>query len=145
MSYCISPRSQNRQVYYGKDAGFYAAKVDSLLFENIPGKIVSNTPITVSGYPGIDILNTTKQGDWQHYRIIFTPLEILIFKAGGVKEFVKSAQASAFFEQLSLGTARDTSVVFQPAYGGFKVSLPLLHRSERYRSIYYNPYETYWA
>tara|TARA_B100001245_G_scaffold236643_1_gene229131 strand:- start:1124 stop:4711 length:3588 start_codon:yes stop_codon:yes gene_type:complete len=131
--------------FYGKDAGFYAAKVDSLLFENIPGKIVSNTPITVSGYPGIDILNTTKQGDWQHYRIIFTPLEILIFKAGGVKEFVKSAQASAFFEQLSLGTARDTSVVFQPAYGGFKVSLPLLHRSERYRSIYYNPYETYWA
>ncbi len=131
--------------FYGKNAQSYAAKIDSLLFENIPGKIVSNTTVNISGYPGIDIVNTTRQGDWQRYNIIYTPLEILIFKAGGNNEFVKSAQPAAYFSNISLGHSQTETATFRPRYGAFSLHLPAGHRYENYRSIYYNPFETYWA
>ncbi|MGB0177084.1 MAG: TraB/GumN family protein, partial [Owenweeksia sp.] len=131
--------------YYGKSADTYAAKIDSLLFENIPGKIVSNVPIRISGYPGIDIVNTTREGNWQRYHIIYTPLEMLIFKAGGAKEFVKSGQPQEFFRKIKLGGSRNKLTTFEPAYGGFEVSIPQQHRHENYPGIFYNPFQTYTA
>jgi uncharacterized protein YbaP (TraB family) len=36
--------------------------IDSLLYENVPGKIISKTTITKNGYKGFDITNRTRRG-----------------------------------------------------------------------------------
>ena len=56
-------------------------KIDSLLYESIPGKIISKKEIIASnGIRGIDIINKTKRSDLQRYQIYFTENEIIIFK-----------------------------------------------------------------
>ena len=73
-------------------------KIDSLLYENIPGKIISKTSITRNGYRGLDIINRTRRGDIQRYNIFITPFEILFFKMGGTGEYVRHGEeAKKFF------------------------------------------------
>ncbi len=129
---------------YGKDESFYMSRLDSLLFENIPGKIIDKKSITVSGFPAMDITNKTRQGDFQHYQIIFTPLEIIIFKVGGHKDFAKSAQPEIFFKNIRLHR-QTTSEVYSPRFGGFKVNMPGNLRTELYEAAFYNPNYTFWA
>lgn len=57
--------------------------VDSLLYENVPGKIIEQKNIMRDGVPGIYILNKTKKGSNQAYNIYTTPDEIIIFKVSG--------------------------------------------------------------
>lgn len=78
----------------------YMEKIDSLLYENIPGKIMEKKRIVKDGYPGFDIINKTKKGDWQRYHIIVSPIEVMIFKVGGKKEFIKRAEVTQFFDEL---------------------------------------------
>ncbi len=128
---------------YDKNIEAYKIKLDSLLFENIPGKIVSNKPVQVSGYNGLEIKNITKKGDEQCYKIIFTPLEIIIAKVGGHKEFVRSEQARIFMEELMLNTDSSSRNTYSPHFGSFEVELPVKHRIERYEGAYYNPFGTF--
>ncbi len=79
----------------------YFLKVDSLLFESIPGDIVEKTKITKSGFDGLDIINQSANGNYQRYQIFFTPLNIFIFKMGGKNEFVKD-QGQGFFDSIKL-------------------------------------------
>ncbi len=129
---------------YGRDENYYMSRLDSLLFENIPGKIIDKKSITVSGYPAYDISNKTRQGDFQRYQIIFTPLETIICKVGGHKEFAKSAQPEVFFNNLKLARKND-SEAYAPRFGGFKVNLPGSLRTEMYEAAFYNPNYTFWA
>ncbi len=131
--------------FYGKTENSYSAKMDSLFFENIPGKILSNEAISINGYPGRDIRNLTRQGDYQRYHILFTPLEILIFKAGGLKRFVESEQAQIFFNHIKLAVPPNGAPLYSPLHGGFELSLPRLHRHESYQGVYFSPYATFWA
>ncbi len=64
-------------------------RVDSLLYENIPGKILEQKSIERDGYPGFDIINRTKKSDYQRYLIFVTPLEVIVFKVGGTLDYVK--------------------------------------------------------
>lgn len=108
-------------------------KIDSLLYENIPGKIISKTPIVKNGYKGYDIFNRTRRGDMQRYHIFVTPFEVLFFKMSGNNEYVKAGEeAKRFFGSIQLkeyrGAAEPASnwKKFSPAYGGFAVDLPHL-------------------
>ncbi len=129
---------------YGTGTEAYMAKVDSLLFENIPGKINSKKEIILDGYKAYDIRNTTKKGDQQRYHIVFTPLELIILKASGHKAFVESAQPKRFFQSLKLGKVHKKQQ-YIPANGGFTVKLPNALRIEHYESIFYNPNATFWV
>jgi uncharacterized protein YbaP (TraB family) len=129
---------------YGLSPEAYVAKVDSLLFENIPGKINSKEEITLDGYRGYDIRNTTKKGDQQRYYILFTPLEILIFKSGGHKSFVESAQPTRFFNSIRLGQQKQPQR-YMAQNGGFAVDLPTDNRIELYEGVFYNPNATFWV
>ena len=63
-------------------------KIDSLLFEYIPGKIILKKEITLgNGVKGIEIVNKTRRGDEQHYQIFFTDLEMILFKLGGKHQY----------------------------------------------------------
>ena len=64
-------------------------RIDSLLYENIPGKIIEQKEIVRNGYPGFDIINRTKKSDYQRYIILSTPIELIVFKVGGTLDYVK--------------------------------------------------------
>lgn len=103
----------------------YMEKIDSLLYENIPGKIMEKKRIVRDGYPGFDIINKTKKGDWQRYHIMVTPIEIMIFKVGGKKEFIKRSEVGQFFDQLHFNTTNDAQwSSYSPNNNAYNVSMP---------------------
>lgn len=77
----------------------YLLKIDSLLFENIPGKIISKQEFKTNFFEGYDIVNKTKTGDFQRYKIYIAPFSVLIFKMGGKDEFVKE-NGNFFFDNI---------------------------------------------
>ncbi len=102
-------------------------KVDSLLYENIPGKIISKNQLDRNGYKGFDITNRTRRGDLQRYNIFITPSEIIIFKMSGNGDYVKDGEeASRFFNSIRLKDYSGNAgwKKFTPAYGGFSVDMP---------------------
>lgn len=104
--------------------------VDSLLYENIPGKIITKTPITRNGYKGFDVTNRTRRGDMQRYNIFVTPFEIIFFKMSGNGEYVKNGnEADKFFGSIRMkeyknGEEYSNSKKFSPPTGGFAIAFP---------------------
>jgi uncharacterized protein YbaP (TraB family) len=102
--------------------------IDSLLYENIPGKIISKTVITRNGYKGFDLINRTRRGDVQRYNIFITPFEVIIFKMSGTADYVKDGEESKkFFGSIQLKEFNDPAAAakkFTPHYGGFAASFP---------------------
>lgn len=101
--------------------------IDSLLYENIPGKMISKTAITKNGHRGFDITNRTRRGDLQRYNIFITPFEVLVFKMSGTGEYVKTGEeAKKFFNSIQLKEFAPEAAwkKYTPSYGGFAVLLP---------------------
>ena len=99
-------------------------KIDSLLYENVPGTILKKTAIQKNGYNGYDISNKTRRGDLQRYNIFITPFEILIFKMSGKENYAAGQEASQFFSSITLKEATNGNMIFSPKQGGFSVKLP---------------------
>ncbi|CAN5532655.1 hypothetical protein BH10BAC2_BH10BAC2_09100 [soil metagenome] len=102
-------------------------KTDSLLYENVPGKILSKKPISKNGYKGYDIINRTRKGDEQRYNIFVLPNELVILKVSGLADYVTGGkEVDQFFSSVifdsSLYTFKPT--VYQPPYGGFTALFP---------------------
>jgi uncharacterized protein YbaP (TraB family) len=105
--------------------GWISRKTDSLLYENIPGKILEKKKIIVNGYNGLDITNKTRRGDIQRYQIIYTPAEVLVFKISGNDEYVYGKEAAEFFSSIRLKEIPgSTWSAYEPAAGGFKIDFP---------------------
>ena len=106
--------------------------IDSLLYENVPGKIISKTDIIKNGYKGFDIINKTRRGDLQRYNIFITPFEVIFFKMSGNGEYVKvGEEAKKFFGSIQFKEYKgntETTVTnwkkYSPSYGGFAIDLP---------------------
>lgn len=99
-------------------------KIDSLLFENIPGKIISKQEIVNNGVKGFDIVNKTRRGDLQRYQIFLTDIELILFKLGGKSEFVYSSAGKQFFNSIKFEKRKTERFTFEPATKGFKVQIP---------------------
>ncbi len=99
-------------------------KIDSLLYENIPGKILSKKKITTDGYSGFDISNRTRRGDLQRYQVFITPYEVLIFKMSGKNDYVNGTEANQFFSSIRLKKFDNNGLLFSPSQGGFSIALP---------------------
>ncbi len=80
----------------------YQKRIDSLLFENIPGKILKKTPIIQNGFSGIELENVTKRGDYQKYRIIIMPQQLVVVRVNGNGEYVKGKEIDKFFSSFKL-------------------------------------------
>lgn len=125
-SYYVVNRIKTNQLFWGHTVETVAGKIDSLLYENVPGKILKKTSITKDGYKGFDILNRTRRGDYQRYQIFITPFEMVVFKVSGTGEYITNGEeAEQFFNSIKLRgyTSSDWSA-YQPATGGFSVELP---------------------
>lgn len=119
----------------------FQAKVDSLLFEYVPGKIISKKFIERNGFKGIDVVNQTKAGDFQRYHIFFSPLHMLIFKMGGKHEWVQT-EGEGFFQNISLTPLQQNWRTVSPLKGDFSVEVPgyfSIKNNTKITSLYGHP------
>jgi uncharacterized protein YbaP (TraB family) len=125
-SYYMVTRVKTNGLFWGHREEMVAKKIDSLLYENVPGKILSKTEITRNGYKGFDIVNRTRRGDYQRYHIFITPFEALFFKMSGNGDYVKNGdEAKKFFSSIQLRELKNGGwKKFQPSWGGFAVLFP---------------------
>jgi uncharacterized protein YbaP (TraB family) len=127
-SYYMVTRIMTNAWLWGHGNNDVYKKIDSLLYENIPGKIISKTKVTKNGHTGFDITNKTRRGDLQRYNIFITPFEVIIFKMSGTGEYVKAGdEANKFFGSIQLKEYNPAAAgwkTFSPAYGGFSVEMP---------------------
>ena len=107
---------------HGLSQDKYLDKLDSLFFENIPGKIERKNRIEIDGVPGYDIVNKTKKGDVQRYHIMVTPIEVIIFKASGKKEFINRPEVDKFFSKIHF--YKGDGEEFSPKNTAYKINLP---------------------
>ncbi len=99
-------------------------RVDSFLYEFIPGKIINKSNISKNGYKGFDITNKTKRGDFQRYHIFTTPHEIIVCKMSGHDDYVQGEEAVHFFNSIQLKEQKNSWSNYQPIEGGFSVLFP---------------------
>lgn len=100
-------------------------KIDSLLFEYIPGKIISKKElVSNNGLKGIEIINKTRSGDEQHYQIYFSDIEMILFKLGGKQQYATGSDAKQFFTSIQFQAKSDELVEFSPKTKGFRLKLP---------------------
>ena len=97
--------------------------IKGILFESIPGKIEKETEITIGGYKAVDILNKTKNGNYQRYNIILTPLEIIVIKMGGKKDFVLK-YGDEVFDSIQIKNTDNKKVVVAPYNKEFELQVP---------------------
>jgi uncharacterized protein YbaP (TraB family) len=122
-SYYLVTRINTHAGFIGQNEEQVIKKVDSMLYENIPGKIVKKLAIEKSGYHGFDITNKTRTGDLQRYNIFITPFEILVFKMSGKENYVDGEEANHFFSSIRLKKMADKPIVYTPRQGGFSVKM----------------------
>ncbi|HSU51112.1 MAG TPA: TraB/GumN family protein, partial [Segetibacter sp.] len=124
-SYYMLTRVRTHASMLGDNEKVVLNKVDSLLYENIPGRILKKTAITKNGYAGYDITNRTRRGDLQRYQVLVTPYEVLVFKMSGNENYVEGKEADIFFSSIKISPlAANSSMSFEPSQGGFKVDFP---------------------
>ena len=123
-TYYLLTRIKTHAAFLGNSEEQVLKKVDSLLYENIPGKIIKKTLIKKNGYSGYDLTNKTRRGDIQRYQIFVTPFEVLVFKMSGKENYVEGAETERFFSSIQLKEAVNGWINFEPSQGGFKVKLP---------------------
>ncbi len=124
-SYYMVTRVKTFNHFIGQNQETVLKKIDSLLYENIPGRILSKKVIERNGYKGYDITNKTRRGDIQRYNIIVTPFEVLVFKISGNGNYVDGEEAAEFFNSILVKKEKEeTRKDFMPKQGGFKIKLP---------------------
>ena len=101
-SYYMLTRVKTNAGMAGESSETVKLKIDSLLYDNVPGKILQKKSIERSGYPGFEIINKTRVGDMQRYLILVTPFEILLFKMSGNEDYVSGKDADSFFNSIRL-------------------------------------------
>jgi uncharacterized protein YbaP (TraB family) len=101
-------------------------KIDSLLFENIPGKIISKEKLNAgNGIKGIDVITKTKKGDVQRYHIYAYNDILYIIKLGGKGDYAQGSDSKQFFNSIQFRSVNGLyENVFTPPNGGFEVKLP---------------------
>lgn len=123
-SYYLVTRVKTYAAFTGQTTDDVQKKIDSVLYENIPGKILTKVPIQKNGYNGYDITNRTRRGDLQRYQIFITPFEIIIFKMSGKSDYVAGEEATRFFGSIQLKPVENAQVYFSPLQKGFSIALP---------------------
>ena len=125
-SFYMVTRVKTNSLYWGHNTDVVAKKIDSLLYENVPGKILNKTEITKGGYKGYDITSRTRRGDYNRYNIFITPFEVIFFKMGGNGDYIKNGdEAKKFFNSIQLKEFKNGGwKKFQPNYGGFSIDFP---------------------
>jgi uncharacterized protein YbaP (TraB family) len=131
-AYYMIGRVNTHSGFLGEKNETILKKIDSLLYENIPGKILKKTEVTRSGYRGFDITGRTRRGDLQRYNILVTPYEIWVFKMSGTNNYVDGSEADQFFNSIRIRSNTPAGWTdFASTRGGFSVRLPGIPREDQ--------------
>jgi uncharacterized protein YbaP (TraB family) len=131
-AYYMIGRVKTYGSFLGQKEESILKKVDSLLYENIPGRILKKTAITRNGYKGFDITGRTRRGDMQRYNILVTPYEVLVFKMSGNNDYVEGKEADLFFNSIRIRDyATPGWMDFTPPQGGFQIRFPRMPEQDR--------------
>lgn len=101
-AYYLVSRIKTNASSLGQTAADVMAKIDSSLYEFVPGKITSIKKINYAEHPGYAIESRTRRGDLQRYRIYVTPFEILIFKISGNGDYAAGPEGDRFLQSIRL-------------------------------------------
>ena len=123
-AYYLVTRIKTHGAFLGISQNRVLNRIDSLLYENIPGKILSKKLITKNAIPGYDIRNRTRRGDLQRYQVFAAPSEVIIFKMSGKENYADGPEADKFFSSIQFRQLSRSPLSYTPAHGGFKVLLP---------------------
>ena len=123
-AYYIVTRVKTYASFLNQGADKVMKKVDSVLYENIPGKILSRRIIERNKYPGYDITAKNRRGDLQRYNIFISPFEIFIFKMSGKENYISGTEAEQFFSSIRFKEQSYNKTSFEPLQGGFEMRLP---------------------
>lgn len=124
-AYYMVTRINTNSILWGHDEDVVLRKIDSVIYENIPGKILSKQPVTKNGYKGFEVTNRTRRGDFQRYNIFVTPFEVILFKMSGNDDYVKDGtEANQFFNSIQFKVYKNDWKKWSPSYGGFEAELP---------------------
>ena len=102
---------------------FNPKTLDSLFYENIPGKILDKKAYTQNGYQVFDIKSITKTGNAQRYKYFITPLEIITINMAGEEDYVRKFEDGGF-DNIALKNVTDTWSTISPKRGGFSLEMP---------------------
>ena len=124
-AYYVVTRINTNSILWGHNEDVVLQKIDSVIYENVPGKILSKRPITKNGYKGFEVTNRTRRGDFQRYNIFVTPFEVILFKMSGNDDYVKEGtEANQFFNSIQFNEYKNEWKKWSPSFGGFEVELP---------------------
>ncbi|HWB93074.1 MAG TPA: TraB/GumN family protein, partial [Puia sp.] len=124
-AYYMIERLHTHAAFLGQKDEALLKKVDSLLYESVPGKILKKTPISRNGCRGFDITARTRRGDIQRYNILVTPHEVWVFKMSGTNNYVEGPEAEQFFGSINVRHNPAAGWTgFTPARGGFTIRWP---------------------
>ena len=124
-AYYMLTRINTNSILWGHNEEAVLGKIDSVIYENIPGKILGKQPITRNGYKGFEVTNRTRRGDFQRYNIFVTPFEVILFKMSGNEDYVKEGtEANEFFNSIQFNDYKTDWKKWTPSFGGFEVELP---------------------
>lgn len=99
--------------FTGENIDYHMASVDSILYEAVPGDILSKKKITFQGFPAFDIISKSRRGDVQHRRIIFTPEEVFMLKVTALKDKVLNKYGDEFFNSFKINYDKKRSSMHQ--------------------------------
>ena len=139
----------------GQSPAFIADRLDSLIYEKIPGKIQERKRLT-DPFPGHEITTRTRRGDIQRYKIFVTPFEVMMFTTGGNGDYALGEQANQFMNSIrfsdKLLSVKNEPTTLKPDHGGFRITFPatlLLNTTNDKKADYFlaatvNPADSAW-
>lgn len=110
--------------------------IDSLFFENIPGKTLTKDFIETTTYKEYSISNVTKTGNHQHYNFYITPLEAISISLVGPKNYV-ALYENDYLNEIKLKSESANWVEFSPENNTFQITVPeyyVTHSDDDYRN-----------
>ncbi|MEI6311648.1 MAG: TraB/GumN family protein [Bacteroidota bacterium] len=104
------------------------------IYEYVPGKIVSQKTISINGQEATSIVNLTRKGDYQRIVLMITDEEVIMFKAGGIKDIKKDEMGTTFINsiQYNKNTTSTSPVTYTYFTGEFSIQMP--HKPIYYKS-----------
>lgn len=124
-AYYLVTRVKTYATLFGHDMAFTAARIDSLLYENIPGKIIHKKEWVETGYRGFDILNKTTRGHFQRHKIVIMPNEVIFFRIHGTNDYALK-KGNAFIKSIVINPLPDHPYKLVTPSGQIEISFPAM-------------------
>jgi hypothetical protein len=104
------------------------ARMDSMVYEMVPGKILKRNTTTYSGFPALEVLSRTSGGRLDQIIIVITPLEAIVFHTGGpVKSMKRTRAGKKLLKRAGLIPPRESWTDVTTGHGEFMLQLPSYH------------------